>query len=257
MLLHLNDKNIKSFESFSSKIRGKNRLVNFFHWNHPEQPNAVDSNGINHYSIWFENIISIWDKYIPENSIALDVGAHCGDTSIPMANLVGDEGLVLSFDPGPVYKILELNKQANPNLNIDTFNVALTEEDGEYDFVYSGGMYNGGKLTEEIKIGRWTELAKKVKGINFIKHFESKIDLSRIKFIKVDTEGYDYKILESLSEIITANRPVLYTEWWCFTELEMQRFCDKYKYRSVNPFTMQPVVLDIRYRCDDLLLLPT
>ncbi|MEM4311455.1 MAG: FkbM family methyltransferase [Nitrososphaerales archaeon] len=45
----------------------------------------------------------MWEFFKPKKGeIVIDVGAHIGKYSLPIANLVGKEGLVISIEPYPI-----------------------------------------------------------------------------------------------------------------------------------------------------------
>ncbi len=51
--------------------------------------------------------INFYKKFVSKGEFAIDIGAHTGDTTIPLALAVGPDGLVLAMDPNPVvFKIL-------------------------------------------------------------------------------------------------------------------------------------------------------
>jgi FkbM family methyltransferase len=61
----------------------------------------------------------------------VDIGAHGGDTTLPLAAAVGPEGLVLAFQPGPPWGILKINTWINsPNYRIHAYNFAIDKTNG-------------------------------------------------------------------------------------------------------------------------------
>ena len=76
----------------------------------------------------------------------IDIGAHTGDTTVPMALAVGKSGLVLALEPNKyVYKIVEKNASLNrAHTNIIPVCFAATSEDGDFTFNYSDASFNNG-----------------------------------------------------------------------------------------------------------------
>jgi FkbM family methyltransferase len=155
-------------------------------------------------------------KWIKPRTIAVDIGAHTGDTTLPIA-VATRSGTTLAFEPNPVTRaVLNQNVALNPDLDIRVYNWAVMPESGMYTFHYSDDGYcNGGYALGTHKgigiCGHTFPL--QVEGKNF-QNWWSKRPFSnrKIGFIKIDTEGYDQKILLSLAEIISKDHPVLQVE---------------------------------------------
>jgi FkbM family methyltransferase len=51
--------------------------------------------------------VDFYQRFLTKGAVAIDIGAHTGDTTVPMALAAGNTGLVLAFEPNQyVYKIL-------------------------------------------------------------------------------------------------------------------------------------------------------
>ena len=150
-----------------------------------------------------------------KGGVSIDIGAHMGDTSIPMA-LVSDR--VIAFEPNPmVYPYTEALADINPALNIDPWNVGVSDAKGELKFEY-GGMCNGG--VAGFGTGGGTTVTLHVVELEpfLAEHYPPSI-IPQIGFIKMDTEGYDAVILKSLAPLIkqicTASKcPIIQVEWF-------------------------------------------
>ena len=55
----------------------------------------------------------------------IDIGAHIGDTSLPLA-VVARGGTVVAFEMGTPFEILKINAKLNPQFKIDVYNLAIT-----------------------------------------------------------------------------------------------------------------------------------
>ena len=55
----------------------------------------------------------------------MDIGAHVGDTTLPLG-VAAKGGTVVAFEMGPPVEILRINARLNPQFNIDIYNVAIT-----------------------------------------------------------------------------------------------------------------------------------
>ena len=106
---------------------------------YPYQVETVDLNGT---AIQFANwlhprerkktltaeIVDAYREILKDGDFCVDIGAHTGDTVLPMALATGTTGCVLALEPNPfVYHVLEKNARANTHVaNIRTIMAAAT-----------------------------------------------------------------------------------------------------------------------------------
>lgn len=190
----------------------KDGKVDFAVWLNPlEKPKKITQGGIDFFR-----------KFIRQGDLAIDIGTHMGDTTVPMALATGIEGIVLGFDPNPhVFKIFTVNTSLNKDkTNIIPLPFAITKDDGEFFFTSSEASYNNGGIAENQtnRHGSYT-LGQKVKGINLEKYLKANYPdkLPKLSFIKVDTEGYDKTVLESITGLLESQKPSVVAE--CFQKL--------------------------------------
>lgn len=161
-------------------------------------------------------------KFLSPGDVAIDIGAHTGDSAIPMALAVGKSGVVLALEPNPyVFPVLKKNSELNPEkTSIIPLPFAATPDDGEYEFEYSDAGFCNGGIHENVS--RWKHgLAFKLKvtGKNLAQYLarEHLNLLPRLRYIKVDAEGYDLTVLSSLSDLITQYHPFIRAEVYKWT----------------------------------------
>lgn len=156
-------------------------------------------------------------RFLRAGDVAIDVGAHTGDTSIPIALAVGPSGLVLALEPNPyVFPVLERNASLNSEkTRIKPLMFAAMRADGFYEFQYGEeGYCNGGYHEGMSKWLHGSAFKVRVEGRNlpdFLLRTHPDL-IPRIRFIKVDAEGFDLPILETLEELICTQRPYLQVE---------------------------------------------
>ncbi|HUK34340.1 MAG TPA: FkbM family methyltransferase [Vicinamibacterales bacterium] len=156
-------------------------------------------------------------RFLRPGDVAIDIGAHTGDSTLPMALAVGVEGTVFALEPNPyVFKVLELNATLNPaSTHIVPLMFAAMTQDGEYEFEYSDqGFCNGGF---HASVSAWTHghfSRLRVQGRNLFDYLRIHAPdaLSKVTFVKIDTEGFDRAVVATLSDLLKAARPYLKTE---------------------------------------------
>jgi len=189
--------------------------VQYAQWLHPfEKPKELT----------YDHVL-FYKKLCKEGDLIVDIGAHSGDTTVPMALAVGKEGLVLGIEPNKyVYKILEKNASLNKcKTNIISLCFAATAEDGEFSFNYSDASFcNGGFLSQIENSAHKHNYELEVVGNN-LQNYLQENHLDRLKncsLVKIDAEGYDKEILKTIPEILNNYKPALMVE--CYKKLNQK-----------------------------------
>ncbi len=163
------------------------------------------------------DLVRFYKQFINEGDLIIDIGANIGDTTVPMALCAGKTGLTLAFDPNPfVFKILQKNATLNTNkVNIFPLRYAISEEEEDFFFISSEASFGNGGIsrTRESIHGKFV-YPEKIKGINLSEFLKREYPqwLQKLSFIKIDTEGYDKEIIKSISDLISASKPVIIAE---------------------------------------------
>jgi FkbM family methyltransferase len=187
--------------------------VQFAEWLHT--PSATD--------VITQEKVDFYRTFIREGDLVIDIGAHEGDTTVPMALAAGKQGTVLGIDPNPhVFKVLTENAKLNPSkTNIIALNFAATAEDGEFTFGSGDASFaNGGIVGFSSNRASNHRYTFTVHGKNLVKYLNElyTAQLPRLSFIKTDTEGYDKEILKNIAPLFGKYRPVVVSE--CFSQLK-------------------------------------
>ena len=191
-------------ETFQLPVDGEVQLAR---WLHPgETPKAVT-----------QESVDALRSFLRDGDVAIDVGAHTGDSTIPMALAVGPRGSVFALEPNPyVFKVLAVNAALNlSKTHIVPLMFAAMPDDGAFEFEYSdSGFCNGGF---HQGISRWTHghFSKlRVEGRNLSAYLWTQAPdaVPRIRYVKIDTEGFDRAVVQSIAELIRDARPYIKTE---------------------------------------------
>lgn len=157
------------------------------------------------YGQFSQGELDLFAHFVGAGAIVLDVGANIGAHTVPLAQMVGAEGIVVAFEPQPVlHKILCANLVLNSVPNVLTYPMALGDREGECLIPvldYSQPFNFGGVGMDRVEEGEAVPLGR-------LDDFE----LERVDFIKLDVEGFESKVLEGAAETIARCHPIMYIE---------------------------------------------
>jgi FkbM family methyltransferase len=156
-------------------------------------------------------------RYVRAGDSVIDVGAHAGDSTLPLALAAGPAGAVFALEPNPyVFKVLlattALNKRKT---NIYPLMFAATAEDGAFEFEYADSGFCNGGLHEGVGAMKHAHFFRlPVQGRNLARYLDAEFpaEVARLRFIKVDAEGYDRTVVASLMPLVARSRPYIKSE---------------------------------------------
>jgi FkbM family methyltransferase len=189
-------------------------------------------------------IVKLMKKFLGQGGIFIDIGANIGYLSAIAMGFVGENGEVHSFEPVPEY-YSRLKKLAiiNKNYNLITNQFAIDEKEGIGQIDVTN-LQNIGWNTMvpglmSIETRQKVVEVMTIRMDNYIK--EKKLD--KISLIKIDTEGYEFRVLKGLSNyfeetkqrppIICEIAPSAYEILGC-TLSQLARQMDNYGYGAFN-----------------------
>ncbi|PVM74011.1 FkbM family methyltransferase [Caulobacter radicis] len=253
----------------------KGREVSFCDWNHPLVNEPPISELLRRYSQTYH-----WDRLIKPGSLCVDVGAHSGDTTVPIGvfsydHATGKPGKVLAVEPNrDVYPVLEVNTSLNTSWAEFTLSrYAVTKKDGEVvELVDNGNQNCNGGLIDpnfsealQAQMQGLAQVRTTVEGIRLdtlLKRTYSDAELATLSFVKTDCEGYDKEILRASKDLIVEYKPFLFVEWYdLFPTMEDHNdlfdAISDLGFEPLNPETLQPASYETGKLTDLLLVHPS
>ncbi len=155
--------------------------------------------------------IRFFRSMLKPGDTALDIGANFGLYTILAAKQVGREGRVLAFEPNPnSLRYLRLNILLNRQSRIEVVPVALSNEEGETEFIcVSQGAYSALKVGETP--GTTSAITVRQTTLDAIAAAES---LYLVDFVKMDVEGAELLVLQGGEEFFSRiPRPLVMCEF--------------------------------------------
>ena len=166
---------------------------------------------MNDGSIWESNsmeyFFSLIDKKKSYNVV--DIGAQSGSYTLyakylPMSTFY-------SFEPFPSsFRLLNDNIKLNNIKNVKTFNTAISNKGGSA--ILNTCINHNGLHTLGGNVCRFTDIKPIEISTTTLDSFFYDTD-TKVDFIKIDTEGYEYYILQGGIKTINKYKPIIQLEW--------------------------------------------
>lgn len=171
---------------------------------------AID-NELYLYGTYEAGTLHIIKECLEEGDIFIDVGANIGLMSLLGASKVGKQGSVYAFEPAPeIFNLLQTNISINHRYNVYASNFGLGSSPG------TGAIHkyhdNRG-MTSFVK--RNTSIQESVEvPIRTLDSFLKEFNISKVKMIKIDVEGWELEVLKGSLELLSNNNaPIIVIEY--------------------------------------------
>ncbi|MDA9405937.1 hypothetical protein XH80_03940 [Bradyrhizobium sp. CCBAU 45384] len=171
-----------------------------------------------------EDELSQVAAYFNQGDVFVDIGANTGQHSIYFLKLLGASKAIV-FEPIPLTcRILKENIALNGLSDVcDTshLGVGLSDRNSAANFTVNT-VNLGGTSLQETGAGS----IKTVTG-------DSALAGQRVDFIKIDTEGFEIKVLLGLKQTISDNRPAIFIEVDKDNVADFEDFIEMQRYKIV------------------------
>lgn len=155
-------------------------------------------------------------SYLREGDTFIDVGANIGYVTLTAAKKIGNSGKIISIEPHPrTFIFLNKNIKANAFMNIETYNLAMGNENGKISFSNS-------KSDEQNFINKSGSIDVSIRRLDELFNGPS------VEFLKIDTEGYELLVLQGAKETLAKTKTI-------YLEIFQSHF-DRYNYKRKDLF---------------------
>lgn len=158
------------------------------------------------------NEFAFLDDILRPGMTFLDIGANEGLYSIFASRKVGESGEVWAFEPSPrEFRRLHANLALNECANVEEFDLALGDREGEAQLAVAGFGHEGqntlSSFVYDIEI-----LERMPVAVHRLDEIASRKGLERLDVVKIDVEGSEVRVLKGASAALTDFRPVVIVE---------------------------------------------
>lgn len=150
-----------------------------------------------------------------KGKVVYDIGANIGITTLFFAKHVGEEGLVVAFEPvPPTARRLQENVRINRLQNVRIYAVALGDTAGQAEICYAEDASGIATLRKDMALGYQREYRMQTFTVEVVPLdvLVEREHLPAPDFIKIDVEGFEYQVLQGAREVIERARPALFME---------------------------------------------
>ncbi|WP_046756401.1 FkbM family methyltransferase [Kordia jejudonensis] len=160
---------------------------------------------------WEPHTFAIFDKFVNENSVVLDIGSWSGVLTLYAAKTAKE---VHALDPDPVcFSELNTNVELNPAVaeKIKTYKTAISAH--KETVRLSARETYGASSSSILERKRDTENSLELETISLADFLEQEA-IQQVDFIKMDVEGAEFKILPTIGKALEkVNYPTLYVSF--------------------------------------------
>ena len=214
------------------------------------------SNPFKHGDYWDEDTLIKLKKYIDPNKNILEIGSHCGTSSLVYASYINNEQKLYAFEPQKnMFNLLVRNiNQNNLQHKIIPFNKGVFCYDGighMNDIDLDGGGGNVLKrYNEENNLPcNYGGICIGVNGeeVEFIT--VDNMDIDNIGYIHIDAQGAENFILSKATNLIRKYKPIIYYENNVKYHTKLyNKVCSSYPaYVEESKFDIKKFCMDLGY----------
>ena len=150
---------------------------------------------------WERHSVELFEELIEPGSVVVEVGAHIGTHTVPIARLVGPWGRVYAFEPQrKIYRELYHNLALNGVTNVVPLRYAIGS--GETRIIEMNPTTPGNEGGTGVGAGGDRAELRSLDVFGF----------KRVSLLKIDVERYENEALDGAMDTIRRNRPAILIE---------------------------------------------
>lgn len=170
------------------------------------------------WATWEQATTEAMRKLVQPGWVCLDVGANIGYYTVLLSHFVGETGQVIAFEPMKEPALLaQQHIDLNGCVNAKTNPLILSDEDSkEYQrilFNYSWPYPTPAQRDPQACKPSWAQSSRL-----------DSLSLPRVDLIKIDVDGYEWKVLRGAVETLLRCRPLLVMELGDYTLRQSERW---------------------------------
>jgi len=161
------------------------------------------------YGEWAEGEVALLEVFIREGDTVLDIGANVGCHSIAFAQMVGETGRVIAFEPQPhLHALLRRNAEQN---NFSQLTTLCQGAGAKPDELWIPKLdYTDVKNFGAVSLETRTE--GKEAGLRVPVTCIDELALDNCRLLKIDVEGMELEVLKGSQETLKRHTPIVYAE---------------------------------------------
>lgn len=172
-------------------------------------------------------LLDEWTPLLGSPKVILDVGANLGNHTLYWATKL-DVKKIFSFEPFPAnYACLRKNVKNNGLNVVETVQFAVGDKCSKAH-VNSFDPDNYGATSFEYAGNSEQDDDIRVVTLDSVRDM---MDIHNVDFVKIDTEGFELRVLNGMKSILEQDRPVLWIEVGDQTVADILSFLSQYHYQ--------------------------
>ena len=150
--------------------------------------------------VYEADVVAIFKQEIRPGHVVFDIGANEGFYSALAASLSGAEGAVIAVEPqSRLYEILTINLALNAAGRCKVYMAAIDDNSGGTVALSLTPLSNTG-ASSLVRKYRWSGATELADTISIDDIFDAE-DIPRIDFMKIDVEGYEHEVINSMEKL--------------------------------------------------------
>ncbi len=158
----------------------------------------------------------VYQRLVRPGATVLDVGANVGAHTLPLARCAGPHGRVIAFEPtefaiAKLRRNLELNPVLAPAVTaVQALLVGAAGGAAGAPLVFSSWPLSGGDQVHLLHGGR--AMSTRGAEVTTLDDALRERGVTRVDFIKIDTDGHEPEVLEGAAETLRRSAPTILME---------------------------------------------